>query len=74
MKTTQQHSLTELTQAVTAFGTWNELAAAMDNGYTPTLRVLPGRSKAQAARNAMVVELADRLEILGWKVWRGTNG
>lgn len=74
MKTTQQHSLNHLTQAVTAFATWTELAKAMNGGYVPTLRPQPGRSKAQAVRNAMVAELADRLEALGWKVWRGTNG
>lgn len=74
MKTSQQHSLHYLTTQVTAFNTWPELAEAMSNGYTPTLRPQPGRSKAQVARNAMTAELADRLESLGWNVWRGTNG
>lgn len=63
-------SLTQLTQAVTAFGCFADLAAAMDGGYIPTLQTAPG--KRHVRRNEMVSELADRLESLGWQVWRGT--
>lgn len=75
MKTTSQHSLTDLTNQVTAFKTFAELATAMDNGYTPTLQVQPARKNQRRVieRNELVTELADRLEALGWKVWRGSN-
>jgi hypothetical protein len=66
-------SLQELTTKVTAFSTWNQFAAAMDGGYTPTLRPQAGRSKAVKAHNAATQELAFKLESLGWKVWRGSR-
>lgn len=69
-----QHTLNDLTTQLTAFPTWIAFAEAMDNGYTPTLQPQPGKSRRTAERNAKIKELADRLESLGWKVWRGTNG
>jgi hypothetical protein len=73
MQAAQQHSLNDLTKEVTAFPTFAKFAEAMDAGYTPTLQQLPGRGKSAAERNAKIAELADRIESLGWKVWRGTN-
>lgn len=64
-------SLNHLTLAVTAFNSWNALVAAMDGGYVPTLRPYSGRSKAQKEWNEKVVALADKIEELGWKVYRG---
>lgn len=71
MKTTEQHSLNELTTEVTAFPSFEKFAEAMDAGYIPSLTQGRGRSKATAKRNQLVAELADRLESLGWNVWRG---
>ncbi len=64
-------SLNHLTLAVTAFNSWNALVAAMDGGYVPTLRPYSGRSKAQKEWNSKVVQLADKIEERGWKVYRG---
>jgi hypothetical protein len=69
--TLTDNSLQTLTTACTAFSTWTQFAAAMDAGYVPTLRPYTGRSKAQREWNAKVVQLADKLEALGWKVYRG---
>lgn len=68
------HSLNDLTTAVTAFRDWNEFAQAMHNGYTPTLQPVNSRRKSDIAHNALVAELAYRIESLGFRVWRGTNG
>lgn len=75
MQATQQNSLNQLTAEVTAFQTFADLAAAMDRGYTPTLQTQPARRNQRRVieRNEKVTELADRLEALGWKVWRGSN-
>lgn len=69
MPSTTQQSLTELTKQVTAFPTFAKLAEAMDGGYVPSMLTAAG--KRNAARNEMVTELADRLEGLGYRVWRG---
>lgn len=69
----QQHSLNELTQELTAFNSFSEFAEKMDGGYIPTLMTRKARrtdTRIQA-RNELITELADRLEALGWKVWRG---
>ena len=71
MKTTTQRSLTELTREVTAFPTFASLAEAMDAGYTPSLLTSKSRSKSAKEKNGMVTELADRLEAMGYQVWRG---
>jgi hypothetical protein len=75
MQATQQNSLNQLTAELTAFRTFADLADAMDRGYTPTLQAAPARKNQRRVieRNQKVAELADRLEALGWKVWRGTN-
>lgn len=75
MQAAQQHSLNQLTAELTAFRTFAQLAEAMDRGYTPTLQVVKCRKnqRRQIERNELVQELADRLEALGWKVWRGSN-
>lgn len=54
-------SLNDLTRKVTSFASWYEFAEAMHGGYVPTL--------SRADRH--VEELADRIEALGFKVWRG---
>lgn len=64
-------SLNELTTTCTAARSWRDLVEMMDGGYAPTLRPHPGKSRAQKAWNAAVVELANRIEALGWKVFRG---
>lgn len=66
-------TLQNLTTTCTAFSTWTEFASAMNGGYIPTLQTITGRSKAAKARNAAVVELADRLQGLGYNVWRGSK-
>ena len=60
---------------VVVIGVVPALAQAMDNGYTPTLQPQRCRKNQRRIleRNELVRELADRLETLGWKVWRGTN-
>lgn len=70
---TQQHSLNELTAELTAFRTFAQFAEAMDRGYTPTLMAQKCRKNQRKIieRNERINELADRLEALGWKVWRG---
>lgn len=75
MQAAQQHSLNELTTELTAFQSWTEFAAAMDRGYTPTLQAQPCRKNQRRVieRNERIAELADRLESLGWKVWRGSS-
>ena len=74
MQNATQHSLNDLTIAVTAFRSWNEFAEKLNNGYTPTLMENKlSTTKREQARNELVRELADRLESLGWKVWRGSN-
>lgn len=75
MKTSQQHSLNELTTELTAFPSFAVFAEKMDAGYIPTLQTQPARKNQRRIieRNELVTELADRLESLGWKVWRGSN-
>lgn len=70
---TQQHSLNELTTELTAFSSFAQFTEAMDRGYLPTLQTRPARKTDTRiqARNELITELADRLESLGWKVWRG---
>lgn len=72
---THNNSLNELTTKVTAFNSFADLAAAMDRGYTPTLQTQKCRRNQRRVieRNELITELADRLEALGWKVWRGSN-
>lgn len=65
------NSLNYLATELTSFRSWEELAEKMDNGYCPTLRPERGRSQRTQKRNAMIAELADRLESLGWPVFRG---
>lgn len=43
------------------------------HGYVPTLRPHYGRDVETRKYNAMVKELADVLELMGHKVWRGSN-
>jgi hypothetical protein len=74
MKTATQNTLNSLTAEVTAFRTFAEFAEAMHNGYTPTLMTASGRSKKTKEHNAKVTELAYRIEELGFRVWRGSNG
>lgn len=75
----KQLTLDELTKGVTACGSWYDFSEAMTSGYTPTLvaHSLVGlrgkRREQQMAWNACVEELANRLEKLGYKVWRGLN-
>lgn len=66
-------SLNTLTKMVMAFDSWTEFEQKMSDGYCPSLYPHPGRSKAQKEWNRAVVELADRLEAMGYKVFRGTN-
>ena len=65
-------TLHELTLEVTAFLSWPEFAEAMDKGYVPTLRTEhPSPEPEDAEFNQSVSELANRLEQLGWSVFRG---
>jgi hypothetical protein len=73
MRPANTMSLNDLTTQVTACQTWNNFAENMHNGYVPTLRPHAGRSKATKHYNEMVEELANRLEAMGFKVWRGTE-
>lgn len=63
-------SLNDLCKQLTA-DTWAELAAKMDGGYVPTLRPQAGSSRRVQRLNALRAELADRIEALGWPVYRG---
>lgn len=54
-------TLTQLVKKATACRTFAELAELMDNGYVPTL------TRSDEATQ----ELANRLEALGYAVWRG---
>ena len=66
-------SLDNLVQATTAFTDWNELATQMEAGYVPTLQTQAGRSNAQRNWNDKVCELAIRIEMLGYRVFRGNS-
>lgn len=71
-ETKVRRRLDQLTQICTAFPCWYEFAEAMtNNGYVPTLRPHPGRAKGQKAWNEAVVELANRIEAIGFRVYRG---
>jgi len=59
-----------LVLSVTAFHSYADLTAAMDRGYVPTLTTVRSRLRYQQQRNAMVSELADRLEADGYRVIR----
>lgn len=62
----------ELVRELTAFRSWSEMLTAMvEHGYVPTLRPERSRSRAARARNELVAELADRIEGLGYRVYRG---
>lgn len=43
------------------------------HGYVPTLRPHAGRDRFTREYNATVDELANHLELLGHRVWRGSN-
>jgi hypothetical protein len=47
--------------------------AFTEHGYVPTLRTHSGRDRFTRRYNATVAELADHLELIGHKVWRGSN-
>jgi hypothetical protein len=66
-------ALSEMVDQVTAFGTFAELAAAMDRGYTPTLTPHQGRGQGVRADNAVRAELVKRLRQMGYRVWTGSN-
>jgi hypothetical protein len=67
-------SLNELTIECTAFESWKQFEAAMSNNhYVPSLYPHSGRGKAQKAWNELVTELADRLEAMGYRVYRGAK-
>lgn len=63
------HSLQYLTTEVTAYSSWVAFAEAMDNGYVPTLRAWPGKSKSNKQRTALVEELRSKLVAMGYKVF-----
>jgi hypothetical protein len=75
MQTTKPtRSLNQLTIECTAFQTWKDFERAMsDNHYVPSLYPHTGRGKAQKEWNEMVTELADRLESMGYSVYRGAK-
>ena len=53
---------------------YTEMQVSFDqHGYVPTLRPHSGRSIKTRKYNAIVQELADCLELLGHRVWRGTG-
>lgn len=65
--TAAQMNLNELCSAVTSDDTFETLAIKMTKGYVPTLKT----SKTAGRKwNAMVTELANRLEGFGLRVFR----
>jgi hypothetical protein len=54
-------ALDTLTAAVTAFRCWADLASALANGYTPTLRPTTRRKRL----------LTKAIEAHGYRVWAG---
>ena len=61
--------LDELTVKITAFRSWSDFEFAMrSNGYVPTLRPFPGRSKWAKQRTADVIELRRLIQAKGLRV------
>ena len=72
-KSWNRRSLGQLCQAV-FHSSYSEMSVSFEqHKYVPTLRPHSGRDIFTRRYNATVAELADHLELIGHKVWRGSN-
>jgi hypothetical protein len=70
---TREFSMDTLVKECTAMRSWEEYAECLHQGYLPTLVPHLGDEPSQIEWNYKVVHLADRLEELGFRVWRGSD-